>query len=165
MSAIGAVQGRAAHDAAAAGNPVLGGGCAVNAEPTAVGNGDAVRLITDLVGKLIMLPYANPESLLSGKTAAITDTTRTPVIAAQGDGVRIYVTHIIVSNSHASVGTLVKIENDTTEIYNGYAAAGGGGFSITLPAPLRLTANKALNVSCVTTGANVYVAASGYKGA
>jgi hypothetical protein len=159
------VQGTVAHDSPAANNPVLNAGYAVNAEPAAVANADVARLITDLVGKQIVLPYANPENYVAGKTAAITDTTRTAVIAAQGAGVRLYITHIIVSNSHATVGTYVKIEDGTTEIYGGYAAAVGGGFSITLPVPLRLTANAALNVSCGTTGANVYAAASGYKGA
>jgi hypothetical protein len=109
--------------------------------------------------------YSPPDYFIAGKTAAITDTTRTQVIAAQGAGIRIYITHILVTNSHDTVGTLVKIEDDTTEIYSGYAAPVGGGFSITLPVPLKLTANKALNVSCGTTGANVYVSASGYKGA
>lgn len=158
------VQGTVAHDAAAANNPVLGGGYAVNAEPTAVANGDVARLLTDLVGKLITLPYANPENYVAGKTAAITDTTRTAVIAAPGAGVRNYVTHLLITNSHATVGTYVKVEDGTTEIYGGYAAPAGGGFSVTLPVPLRLSANTALNVTCGTTGANVYASASGYKG-
>lgn len=158
------VHGTAAHDAAAANNPVLGGGYAVNAEPTAVANGDVARLVTDLVGKLITLPYTNPENFVAGKTAAITDTTRTAVLAAPGAGVRNYVTHLLITNSHATVGTYVKIEDGTTEIYGGYAAPAGGGFSVTLPAPLRLSANAALNVTCGTTGANVYASASGYKG-
>ncbi len=158
------VQGTAAHDATAAQNPILLGAEALSAERAVVATTDVTKLVADLVGKLIVLPYANPENFLKGNTAAITDTTRTAVIAAQGAGVRIYVTHIIVTNSHASVGTYVKIEDDTTEIYGGYAASAGGGFSITLPTPLRLTANKALNVSCGTTGANVYVSASGYNG-
>ncbi len=159
------VQGTVAHDSPAANNPVLNAGYAVNAEPAAVANADVARLITDLVGKLITLPYANPENFVSGKTAAITDTTRTQVVAAAGVGVRLYITHIIVTNSHATVGTYVKIEDGTTEIYGGFAAPAGGGFAITLPVPLRLTANTALNVSCGTTGANVYASASGYKGA
>lgn len=159
------VQGTVAHDGPAANNPVLNAGYVVNAEPAAVANGDVARMLTDLAGKLITLPYANPENFVAGKTAAITDTTRTQVIAAQGAGVRLYITHVIVTNSHATVGTYVKIEDGSTEIYGGYAAPAGGGFAITLPVPLRLTANAALNVSCGTTGANVYASASGYKGA
>lgn len=158
-------QGPAAHDAAAAGNPLLLGAEALSAERAAVATTDVTKLVADLVGKLVTLPYAIPELFVKGKTAAITDTTRTPVIAAQGAGVKLYITHIAVTNSHATVGTYVKIESATTEIYGGYAAAAGGGFSYTLPVPLALGANEALNVSCGTTGANVYACASGYKGA
>ena len=44
------VSGAVAHDAAVAGAPILNGGYAANAEPTAVSNGDVARLLTDLVG-------------------------------------------------------------------------------------------------------------------
>lgn len=158
-------QGAAAHDAAAAGSPVLLGGYAQSAEQAAVSAADVAHLVTDLVGKLITLPYANPENFVSGVTAAITGTGDTSVIAAQGAGVRLYITSIIVTNSHASVGTVVNIKDDTTTILTGYAAAAGGGFVITLPAPLRLTANKALQAANATTGSNTYVTAIGYKGA
>jgi len=158
------IEGPTAHDAASAANPVLVGAHAVSAEQTAVANADLTRLITDLVGKLIVLPYANPENLVSGKTAAITDTTNTQVLAAAGAGVRNYVTTILVTNSHATVGTLVKINDGSTEIFSGYAAAAGGGFAISLVSPLRGTANTAINAQCGTTGANVYVSITGYKG-
>lgn len=157
-------RGPAAHDAAAAGNPLLLGAEALSAERAAVATTDVTKLVADLVGKLIVLPFSIPELFVKGKTAAITDTTRTAVIAAQGAGVKLYITHIAVTNSHATVGTYVKIEDGTTEIYGGYAAAVGGGFSYTLPVPLMITANTALNVTCGTTGANVYACASGYKG-
>jgi len=160
----GEVEGPTGHDSPSAANPLLIGAHAVSAEQTAVANADLTRLITDLVGKLIVLPYANPENLVSGKTAAITDTTNTQVLAAAGAGVRNYVTTILVTNSHATVGTLVKINDGSTEIFSGYAAAAGGGFAISLVSPLRGTANTAVNAQCGTTGANVYVSATGYKG-
>lgn len=159
------VQGTVAHDSAAANNPVLLGAKAVSSEPAAVANADVAMLLTDLVGKLITLPYANPENFVKGATAVITDTTRTAVIAAQGAGVKLYITQILVTNSDATVGTVVNIEDDTTTIYSGYAAAAGGGFSCTFPVPLVITANKALNASCVTTSSETRVSASGYKGA
>lgn len=113
----------------------------------------------------VVSPYASPENFISGTTAAIIDTTRTEVIAAQSAGIRSYITNIAVTNSHATVGTFVKIEDGTTTIYQAYAAPVGGGFTITLPVPLRGSTATALNVSCVTTGANVIANASGYKGA
>lgn len=159
--------GDVAHDSVDSGNPVKVGGKAVSSEPTAVASGDRANLITDLVGKLITLPYANPENFVSGATAAITDTTSTSVIAAAGAGVRNFITSILVTNSHATVGTLVTIKDGSggTTLYAGYAAAAGGGFSVTFPTPLRGSANTALHAACGTTGSNVYVSAAGYKGA
>lgn len=117
------------------------------------------------VTPLPIIPFTLPANFIKGATAAITDTTRTAVITAQGEGVKIYVTHILVTNGDADTGTLVTIEDGTTALYSGYAAAAGGGFSITLPVPLVGSANTALNATCGTTGATVYVSASGYKGA
>jgi len=158
------VNAQTAHDAAIGGAPVRAGGRAVNAEVTAVANGDTADLVTDLTGKQIILPYANPENFLAGKTSDITGTTDTSVIAAQGAGVRIYVTQVTVQNSHATVSTWVDIEDGTSAIYTIYAPAAGGGASVTFPVPLRLTANTALQAKCATTGSNVRVSASGYKG-
>lgn len=141
------------------------GGTAVTAEKTATHNGDAVGFVADLVGKQIVMPYANPENFVSGATAAIVDTTNTSVIASAGGSLRNYITHILVTNSHATVGTVVEIRDGaTTVLYRGYAASLGGGFSLTLNVPLRGTAATAVTASCITTGSNVYVSASGYKG-
>ncbi len=55
------VIGNIAHDGADAGAPVKIGGKATNVEPAAVSaSADRANLITDMVGKLIVLPYANP---------------------------------------------------------------------------------------------------------
>jgi hypothetical protein len=96
-------------------------------------------------------------------TDAVTD-----LIAAPGAAQYNYITHILVTNQHASVGTLVDIQDETsgTVLYTGYAAPGGGGFTCALPTPLKQGAtNKKVQVKCITTGANVTVSASGYKGA
>jgi len=161
--AIGGIQ---AHDAADSGNnPVKIGAKAASSEPSAVSaSGDIINLITDMVGKLIVLPYANPENFVNGTTAAITDTTSTSVIASAGGSLRNYVTDLTVTNSHATVGTFVKILDGSTIIWEGYAAALGGGFAKSFTIPLRGTAATAVNAQCVTTGANVIVSAAGYKG-
>jgi hypothetical protein len=117
---------------------------------------------------LPVLPYALPASTVMGSTAKIEDTNATAIIAAQGEGVKIYLTTVIVTNSDATVGTLVKIQDgaDTPVVLcQGYAAPAGGGFVATFPVPPATTANKALNAICVTTSAEVYVTAVGYKGA
>lgn len=111
------------------------------------------------------LPFTTEANYISGSSVAVTDTTRTEIISAQGAGIKIYLTNILVTNGHATVGTIVKIEDGTTCKYTGFAAAGGGGFSATLPVPLVGTANTAWNMSATTTGGSVVCSLSGYKGA
>lgn len=160
--------GDVAHDSADSGNPVKVGGKAVSSEPTAVANADRANLITDLVGKLITLPYANPENFVSGAiTSSMTGTTSTSLVAAPGSGLRNYITTIIVSNAHATVGTDVAIQDGSggTTLLTIPAAAVYGGAVINLPVPLRQpTTNTALFCANVTTGASTKVSAVGYKG-
>lgn len=113
-------------------------------------------------------PYAPLANVVVGHTADITNTTATTVIAAPGASLHIYLTHILIQNSHATVGTWVNVTEETsgTVLYTVYAGPLGGGASITLPVPIQVpTANKALQVTCVTTGSNVRASASGYKAA
>jgi hypothetical protein len=111
--------------------------------------------------------YAASANLVSGVTSAITDTTATQVIAAQGSGVIIYLTSLLVTNSDADTGTVVNITdgNAGTVMWSGYAAKEGGGFAVTFPAPLKFTANTALYCACVTTGSTTIVSAAGFKAA
>lgn len=162
------VGGTVATNVAISANPLNLGAQAVSSENAVVTTARQVQLVADLVGKLIVLPYANPENFVSGLTAAMTGTTTTSIVAAPASGLRNYLTHIICTNSHATVGTFVIVQDGSggTTYYEGYAAAVGGGFSITFPTPLRQpTTATAVFVADVTTGANVICAASGYKGA
>ena len=108
-------------------------------------------------------PYAQPANFVSGQTADITGTVSTSVIAAQGAGVVIYITSIMVTNADADTGTVVKILDGSTTLWRGYAVAEGGGFAITFPVPLKCTANTAVNAQCETTGATVQANVAGYK--
>jgi len=161
--------GDAAHDAADSGNPVKIGGRARSSEIAAVSNNDRSDLLTDLVGKLIVLPYANPENFVSGCiSSAMTGTTSTSLIAAPASGLRNYITQITVSCSHATQGTDVLIQDGSggTTLYVIPAAAVYGGASITFPTPLRQpTTATAIYCANVTTGSSIKVSASGYKGA
>ena len=107
---------------------------------------------------------SSASSKRTGVTAAITGTSATEVIAAQAAGIRTYITSITVTNSHATVSTLVEIRDVTTTVmFRGYALAAGGGFAITFPAPLTGTAATAVNAYNITTGSNTYVCISGFK--
>lgn len=160
------VQGAGVVGSVIAGNPVPVGAVARNAEQAAAGNDTVARLVTDLVGKLIVLPYANPENLVQGAFAtAVVDTTSTPVIGASGTtGIRNYVTSLTITNAHATVGTLVKLLDGATLLWQGYAAPGGGGMTVNFPTPLKGSGNTAINAQAVITGASLMVSASGYRG-
>lgn len=161
--------GGVAHDGADSGNPVKIGGRARSTEIAAVASDDRADFVTDLVGKQIVLPYANPENFVSGCiSSAMTGTTSASLIAAPASGLRNYITQITVSNAHATVGTDIIIQDGSggTTLYVIPAAAVYGGAVITFPTPLRQpTTATALYCANVTTGASTKVSASGYKGA
>ncbi len=158
-----------AHDAADSGSPQKVGGRARSSEIAAVANNDRSDFLTDLVGKLIVLPYANPENFVSGAiTSAMTGTTSTSLIAAPASGLRNYITQITVSNSHATIGTDIVIQDGSggTTLYVIPAGAVYGGAVLTFPTPLRQpTTATAIYCANVTTGSSTKVSASGYKGA
>jgi hypothetical protein len=158
--------GQAAHDAAVSGNPVRNAGRARTSDYTSVANDDTADFVTDLSGKQVVLPYAIPENFVSGAiTSAMTGTTSTSLVAAPASGRRNYITTIIVSNAHATVGTDVIIQDGSggTTLMTIPAAAVYGGAVITLPTPLRQpTTATALYCANVTTGASTKVSAVGY---
>jgi hypothetical protein len=162
------VAGAVAHAAADSGNPIKIGGRARSSEITALANDNRADFVSDLAGKQIVLPYANPENFVSGAiTTAMTATTTTSLIAAPAAGLRNYITQITVSNSHATVGTDIVIQDGSggAALYTIPAAAVYGGAVLSFPTPLRQpTTATAIFCANVTTGASTKVSASGYKG-
>ena len=163
------IGGTVATNVAINANPLNLGAQAVSSENTAVTTARQVQLVADLVGKLIVMPYANPENFVSGViTTAMTGTTSTSLVAAPAAGLRNYITACTFSNAHATVGTDMILQDGSggTSIWNIPAAAVYGGAHITFPTPLRQpTTATALYVANVTTGASTKAACSGYKGA
>lgn len=163
------VVGNIAHDTADAGNPIKNGGVATITEQAAVSaSGDIVNAAFTSTGKQIVAPFSSPEYFVSGAiTTAMTATTSTSLVAAPGASLRNYITTIVVSNSHATVGTDVVIQDGSggTTLMTIPAAALYGGAVINLPVPLRQpTTNTAIFCANVTTGASTKVSAVGYKG-
>ncbi len=97
----------------------------------------------------------------------MTGTTSTSLVAAPAGSLRNYITTIICSNAHATVGTDIVIQdgNGGTTLLTIPAAAVYGGAVITLPTPLKQpTAATALYCANVTTGASTKVSAVGFTG-
>lgn len=106
-------------------------------------------------------------SQAQGNPAALTDNAAHSVIAANALALlRLNLTSLLVTNSHASQGTLVTVTAGAAgaTLVQGYAAPVGGGFVMSWPwqNPLSLPVNTALSAICGTSGANVYISASGY---
>ncbi len=155
--------GNIAHDGVDAGNPIKTGGRARTSEIAAVANDDRTDSIHDKVGRQVIAPYALPENFVSGAiTSAMTGTASTSLVAAPAGSLRNYITTIVVSNAHATVGTDVVIQdgNGGTTLMTIPAAAVYGGAVINLPVPLRQpTTGTAIYVANVTTGASTKVSA------
>lgn len=166
--AIG-VGGTVATNVAITAFPLNLGAQAVSSENAAVTTARLVQLVADLTGKLIVLPYANPENFVSGAiTSAMTGTSSTLLIAAPASGLRNYITQVTFSNAHATVGTDVVLQDGSggTTLYTIPAAAVYGGAVVVFPTPLRQpTTATGLYCANVTTGASVKGSGSGYKGA
>jgi hypothetical protein len=113
-----------------------------------------------------IMPYALPANIWYGVTAKIEVDTVIALKAAGAAGIRNYLTSLTVTNSDATVGTVVEIRDGTTTVmFRGYAAPLGGGFSVSFPTPLKGTAATAINVYCMTASAEVYVSGSGFLAA
>ncbi|WBV43523.1 hypothetical protein [Pseudoroseomonas cervicalis] len=111
-------------------------------------------------------PYAIPEADWQYAAAAGGITTSTDVVlkAAAAAGIRNYVTSIDIRNAHATVATEVVIKDGATVIWRQLLpAAMLAPVEITFPTPLKGSAATALNLACVTTGAQVYVNAQGFS--
>ena len=157
--------GGVANDAVDAGNPVKIGAMARATDPTAVADADRVNIMADVLGKVVQLPYAiTPKHFqYAAASGGEVGTADVAIKAAGAAGVRNYVTSVDIVNQHASVDTETVIKDGATVIWRGYCRAGGGGYSIVFPTPLRGTAATAMNFANITTGAKVYVNARGYQ--
>lgn len=145
------VVGDGAHDAAAAGNPLLVAGVAQDNDDTAPPNrvsteGDATRLATDFDGALHVRPHG-PQiwDYHSNGSTALTDAT---VHAAPGAGLSIYVTDIVFSSGAATAINCFFEEGASTVLGPYYLeATAGRGMSVHFQTPKKITANTALTVT------------------
>lgn len=165
--ALGA-QGLAARGSNAAGNPLYVA-TGLGANPSAVSSGRNVDLLATLIGALVTKPYSIPEADWSYATDGTTNTPLTTtadraIRAAAGVGIRNYLTAVQLQNTHATQATDVVVKDGAaTVLWRGpLPAAMAAPLLLEFPTPLRGSANAALNLACVTAGANVVANAQGY---
>jgi hypothetical protein len=137
---------------------------ALSAEPTAATTGNPTPAWGDLYGKLVTSPYA-PRNLFVGGAATITGTGATTLLAAQGSGVKIYVTDLVCTRSDtgttAITGTLNDVNTTLIDIPN---TGGGGGFEEHDLVPLQVAANTAFTITMSASVSSSHCHFRGYTG-
>lgn len=160
------VGGPSGHSSAATGNPVMVGGVVSTSLDTTLASGDMCRLQESTSGQLVTLEGAVPELSwqYAAATGGITNTTDVAAKAAAGASIRNYVRSMQVKNANATATEFV-IKDGSTVIWRGHLAASMGTSDVhVFNPPLRGTANTAINIACITTGAQVYASLQGYTG-
>lgn len=113
----------------------------------------------------IFKPFSNSNSDWSYTgAAAVTNTADVLLSAAPTDtGRKNYLIGIQLKNTSATA-TEVVIKDGSTVIWRSYLPASMiTADNVTFYCPLRTAGATVLNFACITTGANVYVNAQGYK--
>ncbi len=158
----------------AASTPATVAGMAETSEAAAVDDGDVVRFRTSTVGHQVVNVGALPQDHWQKSSAgtAIADTTFVAVVAHTDNQFSV-VTNLLVTNSDATVGTVVKVvmgtgtlcDTGTAIIWEGYAAALGGGFALANADGLFSTTahSNDICIGAVTTSAEITWSMSGYK--
>jgi hypothetical protein len=124
-----------------------------------------VRPISTIDGRQITRLNSIPENewQYAAASGGITNTTDVALVAAQGAGIKNYLTGLSVANANATASEIVIKDGASTVIWRMYLAANAPIQSIRFSTPLQSTANTALNVACITTGTQTYISAQGYK--
>ena len=161
--------GNAAHDAAAAGNPVLIGSRATAGVEalTEVAEADASYISTDLQGVVITRPYIAAQEHVQYH---VVNTAGTELVVtgldAGGAGIHNYVTSVIVHNAHASTNGFIQLLDGTggTPMAT-FPAPATGGAVINFTQPIKQpTANTALYWDASAAITTLYVTIIGYQG-
>lgn len=157
--------GQTAHDAAATGSPLRVGAKAETALSgvTLVADGDATDLHAGVDGVLIVRPHCNLEDIVSG-VAAITDGSSTSVIAAQGSGVKVYVTSVVIANTSATAVTVDLRDGTGGSVKATYPVpANTAGVVHSLPVPLPFSADTAVAADPSAAASTVTVTLAGFR--
>lgn len=128
------VVGDAAHDAAVAGNPVLQGNEARTTNPTAVGNGDAVRQIADDVGRPITRPVHARDLI---QTAYVTAASEGPKTLLAGvSGVFHDLIYVLAANESDAAITLDITQTTSGTVQMSLAVPANGTVGVSTPVPI-----------------------------
>lgn len=158
------VSGWAAHDAPVSGSPLRNAARAVTSNYTAVASNDTADLVSTVVGALVSRPFSIPEAdwFYAAAAGGIINTTDVAVKASAGAGLRNYITGIDVINRSATATEFVIKDGATVVWRTSLPASMTIPLEVTFMSPIRGTAATAVNIACITTGAQVYANLQGF---
>lgn len=145
------VVGDAAHDAVAAGNPVLVAAShetIADSAPTnrlaTVTDGDVTRL-SAMDGALFVIP-SGPQQWKARLVGAMTDTT---VKAAPGVGLSLYIQTVVFSIGAATASSILLEESTTIAVFGPHylEAVNGRGIAVQCVPPIKIAANTLLSAT------------------
>ena len=142
-------------------NALLMGCSGVNAQQSAVTNGQLTNPVCGLDGTMIVKPYTVKELASRGSGSSSATGTTITVLAASGtSSVYEYLTSLQCSNTSAT--TLYVTLNDTASSV--FIVPSGGGTNVTFPVPLRSnSANSALTATLSSSNGPVFCNGQGYN--
>lgn len=144
------VQGKAAHDAAVSGNPVLIGAEARDANGTAVSVGDAVRINADRFGRLRTVKAKTTQASSNG--TPLTSSGNATAIAAPSSGTHLKIHRIFAANSSATATWVYWRDGSAgTKLYPMYLLA-GANVTFSLDGTWELTTATALVMNLSANG-------------
>jgi len=136
-------------------------GAAIPAGTNNIGDVDIASIAAGTNNIGVVTPHALKTNIVNGVDSS-TGTSDVEVIAAQGVGVKMYITTISIANSSSTVSTVVEIKDDTTVIWRTMAPKEGGS-NLVFDPPLAVSANKPLNMAALSAATTVYFSANGFK--
>jgi hypothetical protein len=160
------VVGDAAHDAAAAGNPLYMGGYATNSIEgvTQVTAGDVTRQVHDLNGVQVVRPHTTLEECIServtntdGASTALTN------FAAAGAGAHNYITQVTLWNSSATDGFVDLRDGTGGSVKWTIPAPQTGGCTISFDPPLKFGDNTAVAFDASAAISTIYLSFNGFQ--
>lgn len=161
IKGTGNIQGVAASGATDSDVPLNNGGRAAGGAVTPVADGQKVAQENDLEGRIVTLPYAVKENWLFGNASSTVGTAVT-LKAAQGSGIKIYVTAAQCFREDAGATPIHATLNDGAGTMIPAPAGAGAGFPF--PTPLVVAANTALTFTMSSAVTTAWCQFQGFKG-
>ena len=134
--------------------PAINYGTARTTNPSAVSDGQVSNIMTDKMGRQVVVQGHTRELVGKQATTITSSTAATTVVTAGGASVFTDISSLTVTNSSATATTITLSDGTTPFVYN---CPANGGFTIQFNPPVpATTANTAWTLQCGTSVASVY---------